>query len=45
MDEFKPKVPLLVALHKKGLNERHWKAISDKVGFEIKPTGADEFNF
>lgn len=29
IDEFKPKVPLLVALRKKGMMPRHWKQISD----------------
>jgi len=24
LDEFKPKVPLMVALRKKGMTERHW---------------------
>jgi dynein heavy chain len=24
LDEFKPKVPLLLALRKKGMNDRHW---------------------
>jgi dynein heavy chain len=37
IDEFKPKVPLMVSLRKKGLVERHWKQISDKVGFEVLP--------
>ena len=33
LDDFKPKVPLLVALRKKGMTDRHWKQISDSVGF------------
>jgi len=37
LDEFKPKVPLMVALRKKGMTERHWDQISQKVGFEVKP--------
>lgn len=37
IDEFKPKVPLLSALRKNGLKDRHWKQISEKVGFEIYP--------
>ena len=36
-DEFKPKVPLLVALRKKGMNERHWNQISELVGEKIFP--------
>lgn len=47
MDEFKPKVPLMVALHRKGMVDRHWQQISDRVGFEIKPNmqQAEEFTF
>lgn len=41
LDEFKPKVPLLVALRNEGMTDRHWKSISEKAGFEIKPTGSD----
>ena len=37
VDDFRPKVPLLVALRKKGMKERHWQAISSKVGFTVKP--------
>lgn len=35
LDEFKPKVPLMVALRKKGMQKRHWSQISAKVGFEV----------
>lgn len=37
LDEFRPKVPLMVALRKQGMKERHWKAISEKVGKEVAP--------
>jgi dynein heavy chain len=37
IDDFKPYVPLAVALRKDGMKERHWKQISEKVGFEIQP--------
>lgn len=43
-DEFRPKVPLLVALRKPGMVTRHWKAISDNVGFEVNPQ-IDNFTF
>ena len=43
LDEFKPKVPLMVALRKDGMKERHWKQISDKVGFEVAPD--EDFTF
>jgi dynein heavy chain len=41
--EFQPKVPLMVALRKEGMKERHWINISEKVGFEVKP--GEEFTF
>lgn len=44
IDEFKPKVPLLVSLRKKGMVERHWKQISDKVGFEVAPNETFTFS-
>jgi dynein heavy chain len=44
IDEFKPKAPLLVALRKEGMKERHWAEISEKVGFEINPD-IEGFNF
>jgi dynein heavy chain len=44
LDQFRPKVPLMVALRKEGMKERHWQQISDKVNFVVKPTG-DEFCF
>jgi dynein heavy chain len=37
IDEFRPKVPLLSALRKGGLRDRHWKQISDRVGFHVYP--------
>ena len=37
VDEFKPYVPLAVALRKEGMKERHWDQISEAVGFDIRP--------
>lgn len=37
IDEFKPLVPLALALRTEGMKERHWSTVSDKVGFEVKP--------
>jgi dynein heavy chain len=37
VEDFKPKVPLLVALRTKGMNERHWKDIREKSQLDIKP--------
>lgn len=42
-DEFKPKVPLMVALRKPGMMDRHWKQISEATKFEVKPV--EGFNF
>jgi dynein heavy chain, axonemal len=44
LDEFKPKVPLMVALRKKGMVERHWSQISAKVGFDVAPTEGFTFS-
>ena len=43
LDEFKPKVPLMVALRKEGMKHRHWAQISQKVGFDVYPD--EEFTF
>ena len=37
IEEFKPFVPLATSLRTQGMKERHWNAISEKVGFEVKP--------
>jgi len=37
IDEFKPYVPLAVALRKEGMKDRHWDQISEKVKFDIRP--------
>lgn len=37
IDEFKPYVPLAVALRKEGMKERHWDSISERVKFDIRP--------
>ena len=44
IDEFKPKVPLLVALRMEGMEERHWKEISAKTKKQIDPK-VPGFNF
>ena len=35
--EFAPKVPMVMAMRVDGIKDRHWEAISTKVGFEVKP--------
>lgn len=37
VDEFKIQVPVVVALRTDGMKDRHWEALSEKVGFEVKP--------
>mmetsp|Transcript_20736 Transcript_20736/g.31913 ORF Transcript_20736/g.31913 Transcript_20736/m.31913 type:complete len:105 (-) Transcript_20736:1900-2214(-) len=37
IDDFKPTVPLALALRKEGMKERHWDQISNQVGFDIRP--------
>jgi dynein heavy chain len=32
IDEFRPKVPLLMSLRKKGLRDRHWDQLSKRIG-------------
>jgi dynein heavy chain, axonemal len=32
MDKFKPNLPLMVALRKDGMKERHWKEVSKLLG-------------
>lgn len=44
IDEFKPKVPLLVALRSEGMEDRHWADISKKTGKYINPKESG-FNF
>lgn len=45
IDQFKPKVPLLVALRNKGMCDRHWKAIQEKIGCDPIKYQDPEFNF
>lgn len=37
VDEFKPVVPLALALRKQGMKDRHWDQVSEAVGFDIRP--------
>jgi len=43
IEDFMPKVPLLVALRRPGITDRHWKQISDKLSTEIIPN--EDFTF
>ena len=44
IEEFKPYVSLALALRTDGMKERHWNAISEKVGFEVRPYEGFTFN-
>ena len=44
MDKFKPNLPLMVALRKDGMKDRHWAEVSKLANFEIDPQ-AEDFNF
>lgn len=41
LDEFKPCVPLIVALRTEGMSERHWNEISQLVGRTVVPDMPD----
>jgi dynein heavy chain len=46
IEDFSIKVPLLVALKREGMNDRHWALISEKVGGDpIHPNIGSQFNF
>ena len=40
MDEFKPNIPLIQALRNPGMRERHWIALSDELGIQVKPSNS-----
>lgn len=35
--DYKVYVPMGMALRTQGMKDRHWEAVSNKVGFEVKP--------
>jgi len=37
VNEFVPNVPIIMALRTEGMKDRHWDAISEKVGQVVKP--------
>ena len=37
--DFGPQFSILKSICNPGLKDRHWKYISEKVGFELKPEG------
>lgn len=46
IEDFALKVPVLVALKREGMSDRHWELISSKIGeVTINPKNTDNFNF
>ena len=45
LDEFRPKVPLLLALRKRGMLDRHWDMVSKVMGIEPPIRPDDNFTF
>jgi len=45
VEEFRPNVPLMVALKKDGMRDRHWELVSASVGFRVHPRDRKEFCF
>jgi dynein heavy chain len=39
--EFKPNVPVIVALRNPGLRDRHWEDLSKTLGFQLNPSSDD----
>ena len=39
IDRFKLHMPVLSCICSPGIRDRHWEAMSDIVGFDIKPQG------
>ena len=35
VEDFKPHIPLISALHNPGMRERHWKELSSQIGIDI----------
>lgn len=44
MQKFKPNLPLMVALRKEGMKQRHWAEVSRLAGVDINPD-QEGFNF
>lgn len=45
LDDFKPRVPLLLALRKKGMLDRHWDQVSKAMGLAVPLRPTEEFTF
>ena len=45
LDEFRPKVPLLMALRKKGMLDRHWDQVSKVMKLDVPLRPNENFTF
>ena len=45
LDEFRPKVPLLIALRRKGMTQRHWDQVSSVMDIQPPISPNEEFTF
>ena len=43
MDDFKPHVPLIMALRNRGMRDRHWNTLEAQLGIPVRP--ADNISF
>eukprot|EP01083_Nonionella_stella_P111300 326422_1 len=41
IEAFKPKMPIIMSLANEGMRERHWHALSDKLGVELRANDRD----
>lgn len=41
IEEFKPKLPIIISLANEGMRDRHWSALSEKLGLELKADDPD----
>ena len=37
MEDFKPLLPMILALRNPGMRDRHWEQLSEEIGFTLKP--------
>ncbi|XP_054262356.1 dynein axonemal heavy chain 1-like [Macrosteles quadrilineatus] len=44
IDQFKPYMPLILAVRNPGMRQRHWEDLTEKTGIKIKMTSLTTFN-
>lgn len=37
VNDFRPQIPLIMALRNPGMQQRHWEEISSRIGFDVFP--------